>query len=113
MTENEAIKNVTAYVYMECENMPQQVIKALDIMKDATKEIQQYRSIGTVEEFKALKEKAEPKKILYRKQSYGTPWLCPKCEADQTKVEFFSVDGGEPKEKHSYCWNCGTKIDWT
>ena len=59
MTENEAIKNVTAYVYMECENMPMQVVKALDVMKNCTKEIQQYRAIGTVEEFKALKEKEE------------------------------------------------------
>ena len=56
MTENEAIKNITAYVYMECENMPQQVIKALDIMKDATIEVQQYRSIGTVEECQKYKK---------------------------------------------------------
>lgn len=64
MTENEAIKNVTAYVYMECENMPMQVVKALDVMKNCTKEIQQYRAIGTVEEFKALKEKQEKGLLL-------------------------------------------------
>lgn len=56
MTENEAIKNVTAYVYMECENMPMQVVKALDVMKNCTKEIQQYRAIGTVEDLKTMKE---------------------------------------------------------
>ena len=78
----------------------------------AIKKLLDYEAIGTVKEFKALKEKNEPKKILYRKQSYGTPWLCPQCEADQIKVEFFSLEGGEPKEKHSFCWKCGTKLDW-
>ena len=57
-------------------------------------------------------ERQKPKKVIYRKQSYGTPWLCPECETDQIKVEFFSLDGGEPKEKHSFCWKCGQKIDW-
>ena len=60
---------------------------------------------------KAL-EKQIPKKILYRKQNYGTPWLCCECEADQTPTEFFSTDGSEPKEKHTYCWKCGQKLDW-
>ena len=57
-------------------------------------------------------EKQIPKKILYRKQNYGTPWLCCECEADQTPTEFFSIDGSEPKEKHTYCWKCGQKLDW-
>lgn len=58
-------------------------------------------------------EKQIPKKILYREQSYGTPWLCPECESDQIKVEFFSTDGYEPKEKVSYCWKCGQALDWS
>ena len=57
-------------------------------------------------------EKQIPKKILYRKQNYGTPWLCCECEADQTPTEFFSTDGSEPKEKHTFCWKCGQKLDW-
>lgn len=57
-------------------------------------------------------EKQIPKKILYREQSCGTPWLCPECESDQIKVEFFREDGYEPKDKHSYCWKCGQKLDW-
>lgn len=57
-------------------------------------------------------KKQIPKKILYRKQNYGTPWLCCECEADQTPTEFFSTDGSEPKEKHTYCWKCGQKLDW-
>lgn len=61
---------------------------------------------------KAL-EKQIPKKILYRKQNYGTPWLCCECEADQTPTEFFCEDGSEPKEKHTFCWKCGQKLDWS
>ena len=61
---------------------------------------------------KAL-EKQVPKKILYRKQNYGTPYLCCECEADQTPTEFFCEDGSEPKEKHTYCWKCGQKLDWS
>ena len=57
-------------------------------------------------------KKQIPKKLLYRKQNYGTPWLCCECEADQTPTEFFSTDGSEPNEKHTYCWKCGQKLDW-
>ena len=57
-------------------------------------------------------KKQIPKKILYRKQNYGTPWLCCECEADQTPTEFMSADGSEPKEKHTFCWKCGQKLDW-
>ena len=57
-------------------------------------------------------KKQIPKKILYRKQNYGTPWLCCECEADQTPTEFFSTDGSKPNEKHTYCWKCGQKLDW-
>ena len=60
MTVQEAIKNVTAYVYMECENMPQQVIKALDVLRDSSNECEQYRALGTVEGFqKALDSSLE------------------------------------------------------
>lgn len=58
-------------------------------------------------------EKQIPKKILYEEQYYGTPWLCPECEADQIEVEFFTEDGYEPKDKYSYCWKCGQKLDWS
>lgn len=58
-------------------------------------------------------EKQIAKKINYVKKYYGSPYQCSICEAEQTKVEFMSTDGSEPKEKHSYCWNCGQKLDWS
>lgn len=166
MTENEAIKNVTAYVYMECENMPPQVIKALNIMKDATKEIQayraykevfenhftkeaiellsdkeefskwlergkwitkrcdeinreleSYRAIGTVEEFKALKEKNESKKPICKSMQYSEEvgmneeWYCPNCNS---YVGYFTEGMNEP-EQMEYCNVCGQHIarDWS
>ena len=56
-------------------------------------------------------EKQIPKKIVYQKSRYGSPWLCPECEADQAETKFFSVQG-EVKEKYTFCWNCGQKLDW-
>lgn len=57
-------------------------------------------------------EKQIPKKVLHRKQYYGSPWMCPMCEAELIKVEFMKADGTEPNEMYSYCWHCGQKIDW-
>lgn len=59
-----------------------------------------------------LEARDKPQKVLYRKQSYGTPWLRPVCEADQSEVQF--IDTGETKTggKYSFCWACGQKLDW-
>lgn len=59
-----------------------------------------------------LHEDEKPQKILYQPQAYGTPYTCPACGADQVKTEFCNSDGSEPKEKITYCWNCGQKLDW-
>jgi len=57
-------------------------------------------------------EKQMAKKIVYHKQSYGTPYRCPECEAGQIPIDFFNSDGTEPSEKYSWCWKCGQKLDW-
>lgn len=56
MTVEEAVKNVTAYVYMEAENIPTMVARALDVLKDNARKAEQYEAIGTVEELKEAKE---------------------------------------------------------
>ena len=64
------------------------------------KEIQQYRAIGTVSEFRELKEKAtakKPKKV----EGYGI-FDCPHCNG----VLFAS-------DKHKYCPCCGGLLDWS
>lgn len=59
-----------------------------------------------------LIEKQTPKKIIYQKSQYGTPWMCPECGADQNEVKFFSLVGKKVIEKYTFCWQCGQKLDW-
>lgn len=59
-----------------------------------------------------LEARDKPQKVLYRKQSYGTPWLCPVCEADQSEVQFIDTGGAKIGGKYSFCWACGQKLDW-
>ena len=100
MTENEAI----GYFRMATDEVGNEEFS--DVYKDmcklaiqALEEIQQYRAIGTVEEFKALKEKNEPKKTLYN----GANWYkCPNgCEVHKKAFE-----------KDWYCPKCGQRLDW-
>lgn len=61
-------------------------------------------------------EKQIPKRVIHRNTmhtQYNSPWSCPNCEADLSKVEFFSFGGGEANNRCSYCWHCGQAIDWT
>ena len=124
MTVQEAIKNVTAYVYMECENMPQQVIKALDVLKDSAKECEQYKefgtptqileriggldvelgkyhSLGTVEELKEAREKQIASKwICY---DISGRCVCPECESEWDYMD-------NCVEEFKYCPNCGKRL---
>lgn len=43
MSNEDIIKNITAYVYMEAENIPSAVVKALDAAKEAVKKADKYR----------------------------------------------------------------------
>jgi CRISPR/Cas system-associated protein Cas10 (large subunit of type III CRISPR-Cas system) len=101
MTENEA-KRILDGIDEVWGDLPEDgndVEIALMMAKDALEEIQQYRAIGTVEEFKILKEKAEPKKIAYQIGKNGLKHeKCPTCGS-------FSVF-------RNYCSWCGQKIDW-
>ena len=76
----------------------------LEIAVQVLKEIREYRAIGTVEEFKALKDKNEPKKVEYveyrKEEGEGYPFCeCGKCLI----VDFVRV---------KYCPACGQKLDW-
>lgn len=62
----------------------------------------EYQAIGTVEEFKALKEKNVAKKPIELDQ-WGEYWKCPTCG------KYAVNDLGC---KYKYCPNCGTEFDW-
>ena len=99
MTENEAI----AFCYKKAENikMKAEPQTFIDIAKQL-EELKQYRAIGTVEEFKALKEKSVAKKPIELDQ-WGEYWKCPTCG------KYAVNDLGC---KYKYCPNCGTEFDW-
>ena len=84
MSREDAIKNVTTYVLMECENMPIQVIKALDIMRECT-------------------EKQIPKKPKDIDEEYGA-FVCSSCGSVISSLNDMTV--------HQYCLICGNAIDW-
>lgn len=90
MTESEAKKNITAYVYMECENMPEDVIKALDVAKVAL-------------------DRRTAEKPTYEGDGYANgvlvydTWICPCCE-HRYEVDY---------DDYEYCPKCGQKIDWS
>ena len=74
-------------------------MNALPVQKKNTdiEELKAYRAIGTVSEFRELKEKATPKKPYY---VYLDEPLCPHCH--------MILDGFE-----EYCEECRQKIDWS
>ena len=94
------------------------IIEAANIAIQALEEKQQYESIGTVEEFKALKEKNEPKRLLTREEKYPQNYgiystsdrWCPCC-----KGLVFTSDWSVYKQnimyKRTRC-GCGQKLDW-
>lgn len=80
-----------------CEDALQVAIKALE-------ELQQYRTIGTVEECRAAMEKQtakKPKKTESEGYRYTDTYRCPNCGGN------FSGTGIA-----DYCYHCGQKLDW-
>ena len=74
-----------------------------DIIENLFEEIQQYRAIGTVSEFRELKEKATAKKPIKTYYSGMPTFLCPVCEE-------------EVCEGQKFCDECGQavmKLDWS
>ena len=91
-------KDVLKYLdlYQELGTIPQ--LRALNDERDKYLLMcREYSAIGTVEEFKILKEKAEPKKIAYQIGKNGLKHeKCPSCGS-------FRVFG-------NYCTECGQKL---
>ena len=105
MTENEAKKWLRAISATQSESnhtSSLQVRKeALYMAIKAFEEIQQYRAIGTVEEFKALKEKNVAKKPRF----YAHNYYCTECGNLVGNNEF-------EWQRFLYCDKCGQKLDW-
>ena len=139
MSENEAIKELKEDYNELGKAIPCDtgwgvaINEAYSIAIKALEEIQEYRAIGTVEEFKALKdinriadnlskmeriefkalkEKNEPKKPyiqqIVKDFREHDCYECPNCDCFVGYVS-------ECQEEHYqdiYCPNCGQKLDW-
>ena len=70
----------------------------------------EYQQIGTIEEFKALKEKNEPKKPYQDKHLQHT-YFCSCC--GYTLAESVADDCCLEEEMAGWCPNCGQKLDWS
>lgn len=126
MTEQEAIKNIKAlnavcwqkdFYDEEFAKALALAIKALEkqsMVNEILHELKEYSLIGTVEEFKALKEKNEPMKVNVCIEEFSVfgvygefeIFYCPLCGARMGAVD----EDEKPAQK--YCINCGQKLDW-
>ena len=100
MTENEAIKELRK-LRPNGGIIPQKRAEMMDVAIKALEEIQQYRAIGTIEEFKALKEKSVAKKPRF----YAHNYYCTECGNLVGNNEF-------EWQRFLYCDKCGQKLDW-
>ena len=105
MTENEAIEALRlintsrVHPFYSWEEMAE----VRDIAISALKEIQQYREIGTVEEYREAVGKQKPKMPDYEGDGYADgemvydTWICPNC-GKKYEVDY---------DDYKYCPNCG------
>lgn len=82
-----------------------------DAMMEVVEELNAYRAIGTIEEFKALKEKAESKKPIYSEFDENEleeiiPYkaTCPTCG--------FEFEFGTWNDEENHHCKCGQRMNW-
>ena len=150
MEESEAIeklKNMRLYMQIEDENndckFTEDDYKANEMAIQVLEEVQQYRTIGTLEELQDMKsdffealsdwrqyrkigtleecrtarEKQIPKKP---NKTIDSSWgvkkevhTCPVCDYYLTEVHFIAPQKIESNKKITYCETCGQAIDWS
>lgn len=99
MTENDAIYILKNYKFDARQKGFFDMVTAISIAISALKEIQQYRSIGTVEE---CREAAEKQKTMKVNEVHVDEYYCPACGSEN------NCDQGEIWDR--YCPNCGQAI---
>ena len=122
MTESEAIEVLTdrhtSIGTTKCDDVAWRKLKpAIDIAVNALEEIQQYRAIGTVEEYREARERQrakKPFKALEHQKKSGYKHKCPKCGCAVGYVEKTPfrkrvlIEHAAP-----YCCVCGQKLNWS
>ena len=109
MTENDAIKEIETSLELAemCEpnREREKEIKAYKIAIQSLQKVQQFESIGTIEEFKSLKEKSVAKKPIR-----SDLCTCPSCG---THNEIIKKRRNTVTFDTVYCWYCGQAIEIT
>ena len=77
-------------------------ILAIEVAKKSLEEVQEFEAIGTVSEFRQLKEKATAKKPRF----YAHNYHCTECGNLVGNNEFHW-------QRFEYCDKCGQKLDWS
>ena len=103
MTENEAIKAIENDLEWHSKELKPKYKEVLRFAIQVLEEIQQYRAIGTIEEFKALKEKNMEKKPIRNDLC-----TCPSCG---THNEIIKKRRNTVAFDTVYCWHCGQAIE--
>lgn len=99
-TFEETIKTAENLMEAEQNMFKWDVLRHLrDFLEKYEEEVQQYRSLGTVEELRIAKEKQIPTKPVFSEDKQFE--LCPCCDMKGL------VD------KQEYCDDCGQAIDWS
>lgn len=98
MTESEAIEAIQFDLKIGGEIHSQVLRDAIDVAIQALEEVQKYREIGSMEEYRAAREKQIAKNPDFTEDKEFA--LCPCC------------NGKGLLNKQKYCDNCGQKLDW-
>lgn len=124
MTEKEAIKEFNKMIgdIMKTKRgISEKQHELFQISMDALEEIQQYRAIGTAEEFREARERQIEKKPIKTPDcsdcekecnqncisfSCGETYLCPTCHQN-------AIFNSEYDMFYKFCKNCGQAIDWS
>lgn len=107
MTENEAIEVIKRLIGI---SPSERIVGAVNMAISALEEIQKYRAIGTVEEFREAREGETPKKPIMKPfyEDMEEEYLCcPAC--GDILTDRIPVDN---KDFYFHCLNCGQKLDW-
>lgn len=107
MTENEAIKEIETSLELAEMCKPnrerEKEIKAYKMAIQALKKVQQFEAIGTIEDFKALKEKSVTKRIIQTVENGRMKRVFSCCGTDCTQMTSWMT----PK----FCPHCGSKTE--
>ena len=110
-TENErlTLKSVNGDVWLlDSEGKPYLLSVDGDDYNNALNRLADFEAIGTIEDFKALKEKnvaKKPHSISIANDIGNSMVECPICHA-RSDYDVKSI-------KRGHCWKCGQKLDWS